>query len=287
MKHIRAAYRSIGAAAFLMATRFILVPLQNRVVGPKFNNHTRIPKLINKTLHSLFGYKIEFNKVAGAEIETKKKTWTVANHMSATDPIVLGSILKGSFVAAGWLTKIGLVNKVGKACRVLFVSQKKEKELFERDRGKIIEAFNEGSNVIMFPEGWTNDGSTVDMFRSGLVDICYGASGKNQKGKTVSLKDKPLMQPIAIRVKEVDGKKVDDNPELRQAYSMFNEKNYLKQLWKRLGYKNIVLELTVFPTLDPANYKNARKLLDDAHSKIVSVVAPDQKNVSKNPNGPS
>ena len=283
MRHLRSAYRAIAGVGFLLGTLFVLLPLQAAVMGPIFKNDELFPRLVCKGVRRLFGLHIEFNQ-ASAPIETKRRTWYVANHMSPADPFVLAKVLKGSFVAAGWLTQIGIVNAIGKAGKVLFVSQKKDERFKKQDRGKIVRAFNEGKNVIMFPEGWTNDGATVELFRAGLTAPLYGGEATDMKGRVLTLQnDDIVLQPIAIRVKSVDGRDAFADPSLREAYSMHATKDTLRRIWERLGYGNITLELTVFPPLNPKDFPDGKALMNEAHRQIVGIVAPDQKTVEKAP----
>jgi 1-acyl-sn-glycerol-3-phosphate acyltransferase len=280
---IRSALNSVKALGFLASTLFVMLPLQAYVIGPLFKNHTTVPKLFYKGLNKLFGYKVEFNK-ASAPIEKKKQSWYVANHMSPVDPFVLGKVIKGHFVAAGWLTQIGMVNTIGKAGRVMFVSQKKDEKFKRRDRGKIVKTFNDGENVAMFPEGWTNDGATVELFRAGLAELLYDGKATDKNDRPVELNNKDIVvQPIAIKVKSVRGYDASDDDALREVYSMNSNKNALKRIWNRLGYRDIVLELTAFPPLKPKDFKDAKSLMNEAHSQIVSVVAPNQKTIEKAP----
>lgn len=284
MRNLRAAYRALFGIPFILATVFIALPIQELLIGPVFKNHSLFQKMVTKGLRSLFGLSVEFN-AASKPIEHNKQAWYVANHMSLADPFVIDKITRNKrFVAAGWLRTLPVLNTLGKAARIIFVSQKKDDEFKQKDRGQIVAAFNEGKNVAMFPEGWTNDGSTVEMFRAGLTEVLYSGEALDKKGKPVKLENKDIVvQPIAIRVKSVDGKDAFNDPELREAYSMYSIKNNLKRVWNLMGYDEIVLDVTAFDPLKPKDFANAQDLMNEAHRLIVGVVAPDQKDVTKAP----
>ena len=284
MNRLRLLYRSALALPFIGATFLIALPLQRRIIGPVFKNHTFMQHLITGGLRRLFGITWEFNQNS-APIERDRPTWYMANHPSPLDPVVLSRILnKTSFVAAGWLTRIGALRAVGGAMRTLFVSQKKEEYYKQRDRGKIVEAFNYGMNVGMHPEGWTNDGKTVELFRAALAAVLYGAKAVDRKGNEVKLEKKVVVQGIAITVKSVNGTPVSEDETLRQKYSMHGE-NKLKSAFELLANKNVHLELNAFEPLDPTDpeYPDEFALMNKLHSQIVAVVAPDQKEVGKAP----
>ena len=283
-KNLRASLRALAGSAFLLAVFFIGVPLQVLVVRPVFGNRTFFPRLICEGLVRIFGLKIEFN-AASVPIERKRPVWYVANHLSELDPLVLGSVLKTMFVAADFLERIPVVRTICSAAEIILVSRSKDEKLKAFDRGGVIGAFNEGDNVMMFPEANTNDGTLVNRFNAGLVEILYGREGMDWRGRAVKLEKDICVQPIAIRVKEVEGRDAFAEPELRDTYSLFYEKSHLKRLWRRLQCDGITLELTVFPAMEPKGYPDARTLMNAAHELVRQVVAPDQTDVKKSPLG--
>jgi hypothetical protein len=85
-----------------------------------------------------------------------------------------------------------------------------------------------------------------------------------------------VFQPIAIKVKEVEGKDATNSDALREDYAQYYENRTLTRIWKRLKLKEIKVELTAFEPLRPADFKDAKELANKAATEIVSVVNPGQ-----------
>lgn len=273
LRALRRATMGIIAFPFLAAA----VITQSAIVGPLTGNRTAIPNLVYNSLRKLIGVKIEFNE-ASAPVEKNRPTWFVANHMSTADPVVLGSALEGNFVGKAEAAKWPIIGQLMLAMKLIPVHRSKEHN--PQSMGMIAQAFNKGQNVIMFPEGTTNNGATVDRFRAGLISLLYGEKAVDKDGNEVKLEQDVAVQPVAIRVKEVEGKEeAQDSDVLREYYSYYEEDNMLKRIWKRMHTKSITLEFTVFPAMSPRCYMDQFDLINEAHKQVQQVVAPNQTEV--------
>lgn len=142
----------------------------------------------------------------------------------------------------------------------------------------------------MFPEGTTDDSKEVRLFRAALPKLLYGGEegeAVDSKGRPVELQKDVVMQPVAIRVKAVDGQKAGpnlseaENDEIRHLYSNPPaELGFLGKMWKRLQM-DTTLEVTVFPPLDPKAYDDAEELLTQAALNVASAVNPGQTEFKK------
>jgi 1-acyl-sn-glycerol-3-phosphate acyltransferase len=241
----------------------------------------RVSKKFYNDLADLFGIKVIFN-AASAPLEDKYPTLLVANHKSVADFIVMGSALKGTFAGK----KLNLPEKVlEKANYINIIRVGKDHPEFKNNvrktQGLISKNLNQRINTIFFPEGTTTDGSIVALFRAALFKIFYGEKGMDKDGKDVDLEVEGRVQPVAIKVLDVEGKSVDMRPELRHYYSHYTSDNTLKRIWTRLATESITVELTVLPVMNPADYKSAEDLANTASSLIRHIVAPNQTVVEK------
>lgn len=284
MRNLRALRRAMVGLAMLPVL-IGATALQGFVVGPLLDNHAALPNFIYNSLRRLFGIKIEFSK-ASAPLEDKKSTWFVANHMSIADFMVLGSTLKGTFAGKGDILRWPGVAQMARAVKYIGIRRvNKDHPDFEKFHkqtiAKIARNFNAGHNTIMFPEGTTTDGSQVALFRAGLLSMLYGANGVDEQGNTITLDREVVVQPVAIRVREVEGKDIATREDLRHFYSHYNTNNTLKRIWTRLATKDLTIELTAFPPLNPKDFKDQFELANKAGELVRSVVAPHQKEVGK------
>jgi 1-acyl-sn-glycerol-3-phosphate acyltransferase len=263
-----------AAAGLLALPVFLgLTALQGFVVGPLTGNYTAIPNFLYNGLRKILGFKVEFNK-ASAPLAKDKSVWFVANHMSIADFVVLGSTLPGTFAGKGDILKWPMVASMARA--VKYIGLRRSADFNPQSRAKIIRNFNAGFNTIMFPEGTTTDGRQVALFRAGLITLLYGEKGLDKNGREVALQKDVVLQPVAIRVTRVNGVDAIGNDDLRNQYSMFYKNNTLTRIWKRLKIREITLDLTAFPPMDPKDYSDAKALINKAALDIASVVNPGQ-----------
>ena len=278
MKNIRAALR---AAVGIAAIPLIVIPLaalQGFIVGPLSKNYTAIPNFLYNGLRRLFGYKIEFN-AAAAPVVKDKPVWFVANHLSIADFIALGSTLNGTFAGKGDVLKWPGVAQMAYAMK--YIGLRRSSEFNPQSRAKIIRNFNDGFNTIMFPEGTTSEGKQVHLFRAALITVLFGEKGMDKEKKEVSLKQDVVVQPVAIRVKEIEGKNAIGNDALRNMYSMYHEDNTLVRIWKRMQIRSTTIELTTFAPLHPKDFKDAKELINKAALDIAGIVNPSQTTFEK------
>lgn len=277
MKHLRAALRaSVSLAAAPLVA--VLAAAQGFVIGPLFGNYTTIPNLFYKGMRRLFGYKVEFN-AASAPLVRDRQVWFVANHMSIADFIPLGSALNGTFVGKGDILKWPVVSQIVRAGR--FIGIRRSAEHNEESRAKIIKNFNAGNNTIMFPEGTTSDGKKVYLFRAGLITLLFGEKGRDKQQREVALEKEVVVQPIAIRVTDVDGMSATGKDDLRNLYSMYHEHNTLTRIWKRMCVRRMTIEITALPPLEPKNFRDAKELINKAALDIAGIVNPGQTTFEK------
>ena len=268
----RAAARAgLGVAATPVV--LVLVAAQSAVVGPVFKNYTVIPNFIAGAARKLLGIKVSVNNKAAAVVDDKP-VWYVANHISTLDPFVLGGTLNGSFVGKGDLLKLPIVAQALRS--VNFIGVRRQAAYNAESRGMIVDNFNSGNNVIMFPEATPGDGKKVHMFHAGLITALFGDKNIGKNKKEARLQKDVVVQPVAIRVKEVEGKKALNSNRVSEAFTMAHEHGLFNQLWKRLKVKNITVEVTPLPPLSPDNFSDAKDLINHAAAEVASVINPGQ-----------
>ena len=127
------------------------------------------PTVFLGMLCRLIGLKVQ---VVG-QVSRARPVLYVANHSSWLDILVLGSVLQGRFVAKDEVDSYPFVNIMARMARTVFVSRSR------RGTGREADAMREvmagGDNLILFPEGTSNDGTRVLPFRSSFLAVAAGA----------------------------------------------------------------------------------------------------------------
>src|SRR5690606_14738865 len=129
----------------------------------------RLPVFFHRTCLRVIGIRIDQRGTPAAA----RPTLYVSNHSSYLDIVVLGALLPASFVAkaevAGW-PLFGLLSKLQ---RTVFIDRRRGSTLLQREA--IADRLKAGDNLILFPEGTSNDGNRTLPFRSALLSVAEEA----------------------------------------------------------------------------------------------------------------
>ena len=110
-------------------------------------------------------------------------TLIVANHISWLDIIALASIRQATFMAKSEVKSWPVFGLLASASGTLFIQRHNKAALLQAIES-IAERLKQGRTVVIFPEGTTTDGKTVQLFFSGLFKA--------------AIKTQCLVQPLAI-----------------------------------------------------------------------------------------
>lgn len=134
----------------------------------------RIPGYRRLLLTFHHGVKRLFNiyTVYEGKLRTDEPTLYVVNHQSYLDVFVLGSVLRGTFIAKAEVSGWPLFGELAKVQGTLFFERntRKAREQIEVMR----EHLQSGKNLILFPEGTSTEGTHVEPFRSSLFEAAMG-----------------------------------------------------------------------------------------------------------------
>jgi 1-acyl-sn-glycerol-3-phosphate acyltransferase len=110
----------------------------------------------------------------------------VSNHISWLDIPVLGAHLHGSFVAKAEVGQMGFVGLLADLQNTIYVEREQRRRSAEQ-AGNIEARLRSGGNVILFPEGTSNDGVRVLPFKSTLFSVVEGAEAADIRIQPISL----------------------------------------------------------------------------------------------------
>ncbi|MFM7418820.1 MAG: lysophospholipid acyltransferase family protein, partial [Alphaproteobacteria bacterium] len=112
----------------------------------------------------LIGLKVQ---VVG-KVSDKPATLFLPNHSSWLDILVLGSVLRASFVSKSEVGQWPVVGIIAKLGRTVFVSRRRSSTVL-READTMRERLQAGDSLILFAEGTSNDGTRVLPFRSAFL----------------------------------------------------------------------------------------------------------------------
>lgn len=225
----------IGLTLPLMPVQLLFVLLGSRAA-------TRLPVIYHGLCCRIFGFDIQ---IVG-QISDRQPTLFVSNHTSYLDIPVLGSILPASFVAKtevaswpgfGWLAKLQ---------RTVFVDRRRGSAQQQRDQ--LQERLEAGDNLVLFPEGTSNDGNRVLPFRSALLSVAEA----RPHGRPLTV------QPVSISYVGLNGLPLGHG--LRPLLAWYGDMTLGGHLWTfcRLGRVRVVVEF--HPPTDVTAFASRKEL---------------------------
>jgi 1-acyl-sn-glycerol-3-phosphate acyltransferase len=175
--------------------------------------------------------------------------------MSYMDIVLLGSVLKGSFVSKKEVRKWPFVGRAANSIKTIFIER--THEAVPEAQGEVAKTLNQGQSVIMFPESTTGRGDELLPFKRGLLSIAFN----NISG--VPLNKDALVQPVSLRVTHVDGKDVSTDPSLRRKYSWVGEESILRHIWEMASLESIRVEITAHEPVDPKKFQDKASFVSE------------------------
>jgi 1-acyl-sn-glycerol-3-phosphate acyltransferase len=165
-----------------------------------------------------------------------RPTLFVSNHTSYIDITVFGALIPGSFVAKAEVAQWPLYGWLAKLQRTVFVDRKRNTAHLQRDQ--LQQRLAAGDNLILFPEGTSNDGNRVLPFRSALLSVAEASSP-----------EAPLViQPVSVAYVALNG--IPMGHGLRPLVAWYGDMTLGPHLWQfsRLGKVTAVVEF--HPSVD-------------------------------------
>ncbi|MDB5368009.1 MAG: acyl-phosphate glycerol 3-phosphate acyltransferase [Rhodospirillales bacterium] len=216
--------------AYLLLT-LILMPVQALALLLKLPISLTLPRVYHTWCRLLFGLHVELR----GKIARDRPVLFVSNHSSYLDIMVLGSLLKASFVAKTEVADYPLFGWLAKLQRTVFVDRRRSQT--QEHAGEIQKRLAHRDNLIIFPEGTSSDGNRVLPFKSALLGVAQ-IRVKSRKGVERGV----VVQPVSITAAKLDGMPLGRN--LRHLYAWYGDMDMAGHMWTAatLGRLTIVVE---------------------------------------------
>lgn len=237
----------------VMSAVVIVVHFAYRVVGKSWS----FPKGIYGLLTLLFGFP---PNVVGRDAGGQgRPVFYAANHVSYLDVIAIGSVIDGWFVAKSEVADWPLFGMLAKIQRTVFI--RRVRTAIDAGKDAVAEILRSGRSAVIFAEGTSTDGANVKPFKPGLFDALY-ESGVDA-----------LVQPVAVVLDTVEGKKVGSDAVLRDRYAWWRpEHTLVPHLWAFACTVRTGVTLHFLPPLDPRDYPDRKALAMAAQKAVQAAV---------------
>ena len=250
MQTIIAALRMLAFALICVP----VIPLQLLVLAVHKGRYSYIvPKLWHKGVCLIFNIKVR----CSGEISAKHQTIFMSNHISYLDIPAIASIMPpASFVAKQDVESWPVFGFLSKLQQTAFISRSRADA--QKVKHSLDQMLNSGKSLIIFPEGTSTDGVSVQPFKSSLFELALNRDNKDLR-----------VQPITLKVLVSNGKPPETQEE-RDLYSwhvkMDTELHH--HLWTFAKSKGALLNIEFHPPLLVTDFDNRKSLSKTCYESV-------------------
>jgi 1-acyl-sn-glycerol-3-phosphate acyltransferase len=227
-----------------------LMPLQVIAVMLDLRLARSLPRFYHRVITRILGFGVV---VTGTPVETAPVLF-VGNHVSYLDITILGSVIETSFIAKAEIANWPLFGWLAKLQRSVFVERRSARAGAQRD--EIAERLAAGDNLVLFPEGTSDDGIHVLPFRSAL----FGVAEREVAGRPLTV------QPFSIAYTRLHG--VPIGREWQPIYAWYGDMDLPSHLWRVLGLGRARIDLVFHPPVTIAAFGSRKALADHCFAAV-------------------
>ncbi len=225
---------------FYLALTLPLMPVQALLLLHGGRRAASLPVRYHRWCCRILGFRVRSTGIPSK----RRPALFVANHVSYTDIMILGSLIPGSFIAKAEVAGWPLFGWLARLQRTVFVDRRMES--ITRQTAAISERLAAGDALILFAEGTSSDGNRVLPFKSALLGAveCGGAGPV-------------LVQPVSLAYTRLDG--IPIGRFYRPFFAWYGAMELLPHLWRMIGLGRVEVAVEFHPptTLDACASRKA------------------------------
>ncbi|MBC6440621.1 MAG: 1-acyl-sn-glycerol-3-phosphate acyltransferase [Rhodospirillales bacterium] len=239
----------LGFTAACLPIQLVLV-----VFGARASH--AFPQFYHRIVLGIVGIKLDIR----GRPSRKRPCIYVANHSSYLDIEILGSLIRGSFVAKAEIGAWPFFGLLARLQRTVFVDRRRSQA--GRHKTAIEQRLDAGERLILFPEGTTGDGNRVLPFKRAL----FATAQKRVRGEAVTV------QPVSIAYAGFSN--LPMGRELRPLYAWYGDMELVPHAWQMLrgGVATAIVQFHPALTIDETG-GDRRALAERCHGIVREGVA--------------
>ena len=171
----------------------------------------------------------------------------VANHISWLDIPLLGSLGPVGFLSKAEIRQWPVIGWLAASTGTLFI-ERGGRNASQTAARYIAEHIEQGHSILVFPEGKTTRGVTVERFHARLFAPAI------DRGLTV--------QPAAVRYFHADGS-------IHETLPFVDRQPFLSNLWTVLGEKRVVARVAFPAAVSGRDFAERRPLAEHVHAEVL------------------
>ncbi len=190
---------------------------------------------------------------------SKRPVLFAANHVSYTDITILGSLIRGSFIAKVEVAEWPFFGWLAKLQRSVFVDRRVRSTANQRDA--ISERLCAGEALILFPEGTSGDGNRVLPFKSALFSAAQFAEGTPPV----------VIQPVSLAYTRLDGMPI--GRPWRPFFAWYGATSLAPHIWNMIGLGTVQVVVEFHPPTLLSDCGSRKALAAYCYARIAGGVA--------------
>lgn len=232
-------------ALYLLLTMSLL-PVQGLAVMLRLPMRTSLPLFYHGVCARLLGFRVQIRGKA----MSKGRVLYASNHASYFDIVILGSLLRASFIAKSEVKTWPGFGLLAMLQRTVFVERRRGRSKVHANA--IADRLTRGDRLILFPEGTSNDGNRTLPFKSSMfaAAIPSGAADAPVDGLKV--------QPVSITYTRLNGMPMGRG--LRPFYAWYGDMDLVPHLLDALSLGRVDVEVEFHAPVDPKDFPNRKAL---------------------------
>ncbi|MDA0368124.1 MAG: lysophospholipid acyltransferase family protein [Proteobacteria bacterium] len=238
MSHLRAALSLLAITAVALP----LIPIQSLMVRFNTGNKTYLPRLFHRAVRAIVGIKI----VQIGDIATNRPLLFAINHASWLDITVFGALTPVSYIAKSEVASWPVFGLFARLQRTVFVERNRHRTANHRD--DILERFDAGERIGLFPEGTSSDGNRVLPFKSAFFAVAeHRTNGQ------------PLpVQPVSIAYVGLEGLPLGRDE--RHRFAWYADMDLAPHLWGVLAAGRLTVSVQFHPVVTIEQFGSRKEL---------------------------
>jgi 1-acyl-sn-glycerol-3-phosphate acyltransferase len=240
---------------YLIAT-IILIPIQAVCVALGSRLAERIPMIYHRAVCWLFGLEIVLRGTPAGD----RPTLFVANHSSYIDIEVFSSLIPVCFIAKAEVASWPFFGTLARLQRTVFVDRRPRSTADQRD--EIARRLTAGDNLMLFPEGTSDDGNRILPFYSALFSV---AERRLAEGRPLTV------QPVSVAYAELNGFPIGRS--LRPLVAWYGDMELAPHLWHFAGLGRVKVVVEFHPPVSIDQFGSRKALADHCRREIARGVA--------------
>ena len=216
---------------------------------------SHLPMVWHRGVCRIFGFRIERYGTMSRTVPTL----FVCNHTSYLDISALGAVVPGCFVAKAEVRGWPLFGVLARLQRTVFVERRPSRTAQHRD--DMAARLEAGDNLILFPEGTSNDGNRVLPFKSAF----FGIAEKPIRGAPL------VVQPVSIAYTRLNG--IPMGRPYRPFYAWYGDMELASHLWNVAGLGNATIAIQFHPPMTIEQFASRKAMAEACQATIADGVS--------------